>query len=193
MIRCHQTSPRQRIDNPRHSSPESFRGCATAPPGFQLVFAGGVFHCFRVSQGMKSFLQRWLINTLAVLIAVKLVKGIRFDTNTDLLLATLLLGVLNAFVRPILLLLSLPLLIFTLGLFTLFINALLLYWVGYLVPGFHVASYSAAFWGALVISVVSLVVNSFTGTGHARISVHRGKPPESGRKDNDDDGPVIDV
>ncbi len=141
---------------------------------------------------LKSFLQRWLVNTLAVLVAVRLVNGIHYASNTDLLIATLVLGILNAFLRPLLMLLSLPLLIFTLGLFTLVINALLLYFVGNLWSGFHVATFSSAFWGALVISLVSLAINSLTGTGNARFSIHRGKPPE---KKNDDkgDGPVIDV
>jgi putative membrane protein len=144
------------------------------------------------TQDLKSFLQRWLINTLAVLVAVKLVHGIRYDSDTDLLIATLLLGILNAFVRPVMLLLSLPLLIFTLGLFTLIINAALLYFVGNLVTGFHVGSFKSAFWGALVISVVSFAVNTLTGGGNSRIHIRRGKPP--GNKPPDDGGgPVIDV
>ena len=144
--------------------------------------------------GLKSFLQRWLVNTLAVLVAVKLVNGISYDSNTDLLAATLVLGILNAFLRPLLMLLSLPLLIFTLGLFTLIINALLLYFVGNLVTGFHVVNFKSAFWGALVISTVSFAVNTLTGSGNSRVHFHRGKPPESKRQDKDDgNGPVIDV
>jgi putative membrane protein len=164
-------------------------------PGFQLVFAGGVFHCFGVSQGMKSFLQRWLINTLAVLVAVTILGDhrIHYREWQDVLIASLLLGILNAFLRPLLLLLSLPLLIFTLGLFTLVINALLLYFVGNLWSGFYVADFWSAFWGALIISFVSLALNSLMGTGNARISVHRGKPPESKSKDDDEGGPLIDV
>src|SRR5438876_10309795 len=80
---------------------------------------------------VKKFIQSWFINTLAVLVAVYLVKGIRYDKPLDLLVASLLLGILNAVLRPILLFLALPLLIVTLGLFTLVINALLLYFVGY--------------------------------------------------------------
>lgn len=144
--------------------------------------------------GLKSFLQRWLVNTLAVLVAVKLVKGIGYDSNTDLFIATLVLGILNAFLRPLLMLFSLPLLIFTLGLFTLVINAALLYFVGNLWDGFRVATFSSAFWGALVISVVSLAVNTLTGAGSSRVQFRRGKPPEPKRRDKDDgDGPVIDV
>ena len=81
------------------------------------------------------FSQAWLINTLAVLVAVYIVPGIHFSKDSGLLapfIASLVLGILNAFIRPILMLLALPLLIFTLGLFTLVINALLLYFVGVL-------------------------------------------------------------
>ena len=142
---------------------------------------------------IKSFLQRWLVNTLAVLVAVKVVNGIRYDSNSDLLIATLVLGILNSFLRPLMMLISLPLLIFTLGLFTLVINALLLYFVGNLVTGFHVANFKAAFWGALVISIVSFAVNTLTGVGNARIHIQRSKPPQNKPPGNDDDGSVIDV
>jgi putative membrane protein len=136
------------------------------------------------------FLQNWVINTLAVLVAVAILRGhIRYRTSADLLIASLLLGILNAFVRPILMLLALPLLIFTLGLFTLVINALLLYFVGVLMgQAFEVDSFGFAFLGAIIISVVSIALNILTGAGHARIRIQRRRPPE---KKPDDD--VIDV
>src|SRR5216684_4039263 len=80
----------------------------------------------------------------------------------------------------------------TLGLFTLVINAVLLYLVGQM-KFFHVRSFGAAFWGALVISLVSLLLNSFTRTGDARIEVHRGKPRPPADKSDDGGGPVIDI
>jgi putative membrane protein len=138
------------------------------------------------------FLQSWLINTLAVLVAVLILQGhIRYGRVVDLLLASLLLGILNAFVRPILMFFALPLLIFTLGLFTFVINALLLYLVGALLaPHFQVDSFGAAFLGAIIISVVSIVLNILTGVGNTRVTFQRRQrpPPKS-----DDDGPVIDV
>jgi putative membrane protein len=144
---------------------------------------------------LKTFFQRWLVNTLAVLVAVTILgdKRIHYREWQDLLIASLLLGILNAFLRPMLLLLSLPLLIFTLGLFTLVINALMLYFVGHLWSGFQVADFTSAFWGALIISFVSLAVNSLAGTGNARITVQRGPPPKRPADKDDDDGPVIDV
>ena len=143
---------------------------------------------------VKKFFQRWLVNTFAVLVAVYLVPGISCPSNVDLLLASLLLGTLNALLRPVLLLLSLPLVIFTLGLFTLVINAGLLWLVGeFLKPGFRVDSFGAAFWGALVISIVALIVNSLTGSGRSHIHIHRGKAHREHHDKDDGDGPVIDV
>ncbi len=143
---------------------------------------------------MKEFLKRWAITTVAVLVAAHTVKGIHYDKSNwpSLLVATLVLGLLNAFLRPLLMLLSLPLLVVTLGLFTLVINALLLYLVGQIIQGFYVDSFSAAFWGGLVISVVSLLLNSLTGGGTTRVYFRRGKPrPPSDRSGGD--GPTIDV
>ena len=142
----------------------------------------------------KQFLQRWLINTLAVLVTVVLLRGhIRYAETVDLFIASLLLGILNAFIRPIMMLMALPLLIFTLGLFTLVINASLLYLVHWLMgPHFEVDSFGWAFLGALIISVVSVALNILTGTSKARFSVRRGAPPPPAKRD-DGDGPVIDV
>jgi putative membrane protein len=146
---------------------------------------------------LKEFLQRWVISTVAALIATYMVSGITYQTWADLFVATFILGLLNTFVRPVLMLFSLPLLIFTLGLFTLIINALLLYFVGFLLaPRFDVTSFGAAFWGALVITIVSLVLNTLTGTGGARFKVEtrRASPPPRPRdRDDDGGGPVIDV
>ena len=143
---------------------------------------------------LKEFLQRWIISTVAAALAANIVDGIEYKTFVDLVLATLLLGILNVFVRPILMLFSLPLLIVTLGLFTFVINALLLYFVGYLLAGFEVRSFGAAFWGALVITIVSLILNSLTGTGGARFKVETRKAgPRPPRGGDDGGGPVIDV
>jgi putative membrane protein len=111
------------------------------------------------------FLGSWIINTLAVVVAVIILRGhIRCGRLADLIVASLLLGILNAFVRPILMLLALPLLIFTLGLFTLVINALLLYFVGVLMGShFQVDSFGFAFLGAIIISIVSIALNALTG------------------------------
>lgn len=146
---------------------------------------------------VRSFFQRWAINTVAVLVACYVVKGVRYEDAASLFIASLLLGILNTFLRPLLILLTLPIFLLTLGLFTLFINALLLYFTGYLLrPHFYVEDFKSAFWGALVISLVALALNTLTGTGGSRVHVRRGPPPGGGapigRKD-DGNGPVIDV
>ncbi len=140
------------------------------------------------------FLQSWAINTLAVALAVEILRGhIQYDKFTDLLFASFLLGLLNAFVRPILLLLALPLLIFTLGLFTLVINALLLYFVSYLLrPHFQVSSFGYAFLGAVIISVVSVTLNLLTGGG-GKVTVRRQRPTPPPDDKGGGPGSVIDV
>lgn len=143
---------------------------------------------------LGSFIQRWLITTLAVLVATKVVSGIHYDTNASLVVSSLVLGLLNAFVRPIMLLVSLPLLLFTLGLFTFVINALVLWLVSFLLrPHFYVDTFWVAFKGALVISLVSLLLNTLTKTGKFKVQVsHSKKPPPPAPKDQGG-GPIIDV
>jgi len=126
---------------------------------------------------MKSFLKRWIITTLAVLVAIQIVPGISYDTPTGLLIATLLLGLLNAVVRPLLILFALPLVVLTLGLFIFVINALLLLLVGHILKDFHVVGFWPALWGSVIISIVSIVLNILTGTNKARFEFHRAKPP----------------
>jgi putative membrane protein len=143
---------------------------------------------------MISFIKRWIITTVAVLVAANVVPGIGYDSAEGLLVATLILGFLNAVVRPLLIFLSLPLLLVTFGFFLIIINAALLYWVGHM-KTFHVRSFSAALVGSIVISLVTLVLNSLTGSGSARVRIRRG--PDGGapssRGSNDGGGPVIDV
>ena len=104
----------------------------------------------------------------------------------------LVVGILNAFIRPILMLLALPLLIFTLGLFMLVINAFMLIFVSWLMrPYFQVDTFWSALLGALVISIVAGALNVLTGNTKARISIQRRPPPQ--KKSDDDDKPVIDV
>jgi putative membrane protein len=141
---------------------------------------------------MLPFIKRWLITTVSVWLAAHVVHGIYY-TAPGLFLAALLLGLLNAFVRPVMMVLSLPLLIFTLGLFMLVINALLLWSVGTILKGFRVEGFAAAFWGSLIISITSLVLNILTKTNSARVEFRSGKPPRRPPPDDDSNGPVIDV
>jgi putative membrane protein len=101
------------------------------------------------------FLLRVLINAVAIYIATVVVSGIRVSSTTTLLLAALVLAIINAAVKPVMVILTLPLTIVTLGLFLLVLNAVCLWLVTVIVPGVEVRSFGSAFLGALVIAVVS--------------------------------------
>ena len=120
---------------------------------------------------MRHFLFRWIITTISVVIVASVLDGIRYDTPGALILASLLLGILNAFVRPVLLILSAPLILFTLGLFIFVVNGLMLYWVPALVSGFHVDSFGSAFWGAILISLISWALSAFFRGSDGRVHV----------------------
>jgi len=104
---------------------------------------------------------RWLILTIAILITAYLIDGIRVAGFFSALFAAAILGLLNAFFRPILLILTLPINILSLGLFTFIINAMLLMMVSGLIPGFNVYGFWSAVFGSLFISLVSWVLTSF--------------------------------
>src|SRR6266850_5870134 len=118
---------------------------------------------------MQHFVFRWIVTTIAVFVAAPIV-GINYgDRLGCLLAASLLLGIVNAFIRPILLLLSLPLILVTLGVFILIINALMLKFVGAIVPCFEVPGFWSAFFGAIIISIVSWLLSAFFRGSDGRI------------------------
>ena len=112
---------------------------------------------------MIGFLIRLLINVLGLWVASRLVPGLQFASGSALLIAALLLGIVNAFVRPILVLLTLPLTVVTLGLFLLVVNALMLMLVAALMDGFAIAGFGSALFGAIVTGLVSWIASSFVG------------------------------
>lgn len=124
---------------------------------------------------MLGFFLRWSINLFALVIAGSFIGGIRIESIGMSIVAAGILGVVNAVIRPVVLILTLPINLLTLGLFTLVINALMLQLVAYLVPGFIVEGFWAAFWGALVISLVSWVLNVFVGGDGRFISIRKVK------------------
>src|SRR6201981_2697911 len=105
------------------------------------------------------------------MVASSIIRGIRYDTVAALIGASLLLGILNAFVRPFLLILSAPLILVTLGFFMLILNGLLLLVVPSIVVGFHVDSFWSAFWGAIVVSIVSWILSAFFRGSDGRVHV----------------------
>jgi putative membrane protein len=110
---------------------------------------------------VKGLLVRWLLLTLAIILTSYLGIGIYVRSFFSAFFAAMVLGVLNALFRPILILITLPINILTLGLFTFVINAVLLLMVSGLVPGFYVYGFWAALFGSLVISLVSWLLSSF--------------------------------
>ncbi|MCL5113568.1 MAG: phage holin family protein [Patescibacteria group bacterium] len=104
-----------------------------------------------------SILIKWLVSALAILVTAYLLPGIHIASFTTALVVAVVLGIINTVVKPVLLILTLPITILTLGLFTLVINAAVIILTSYLVPGFKVDG----FWWALLFSIVLSVVNWF--------------------------------
>ena len=113
-----------------------------------------------MNQGMRPFLTRWLCTTLAVAVAVQL-TGMEATGWLALIGTALFLGIVNAFIRPVLMLLSLPFIILTLGLFIFVVNAALLGLAGALVPGFYVNGFWNALFGAIIVTVVNWGLSLF--------------------------------
>lgn len=138
---------------------------------------------------MKAFLLRWAALVLAVFIAAHLrFLGIHYESFGALAAAALVLGVINTFIRPVLLIITMPFILLSLGLFILIINAALFYFAGALVDGFHVESFGSALGGAVIVSIVNFLLS----TDRRDVIVHssrmeyRSQPPPG-------KGPVIDV
>ncbi len=110
---------------------------------------------------MKGTFLRWLILTVAIIVTSYLLDGIRISGFSSALFAAAILGILNAFFRPILLILTLPINILTLGIFTFVINAIMLMMVSGVISGFEVSGFWSAVFGSLLISLVSAILTSF--------------------------------
>ena len=111
------------------------------------------------------FLVRLLLNGIAIIIASFFVPGLHISTPLAALVAGAFLGLVNALVRPILLLLTLPLTLLTLGLFIFVINSACLALAAFLVPGFSIDGFGSAFFGALIVSVVSWILSGLLTSG----------------------------
>ena len=113
-------------------------------------------------------LLRWLVNTIALFIVVTLVPHFHYRSIVTLAIAAAVLGLLNAIVRPILVVLTLPLTIVTLGLFLIVLNAIMLELTAFLVPGFEIDGLGWAIVGAIILAVVSLINNRVGGREERR-------------------------
>ena len=109
---------------------------------------------------MRRFVVRFLTTALGIALAAYFVPGIRIDTYTTLLFAAFLLGIVNAFVKPVLVILTLPVTIITLGLFLFIINAFMLALVAALLPGFVVETFGSALMGWIIVSITSWLIIS---------------------------------
>jgi len=115
---------------------------------------------YRLGLRMKIFI-RWVINTVGILFAGYLVQGIYVESLLTAIIAAGALAVVNILIRPILLLLTLPLNILTLGLFTFVINGFIFYFIGNIVKGMAIAGFWSAFAGALIISFINALAHLF--------------------------------
>jgi len=127
---------------------------------------------------MKGLIIRFVITGVAVLLAGQIIPGITIETAGAGIAAVLVLALLNAVLRPVLYLFSFPLIVFTLGLFMVVINVLLLELTAYLVKGFVIDGFWPAVGGAVLISFVSTILNlMISEEGKVEVVVHRPKPP----------------
>ena len=108
---------------------------------------------------MGRFLTKWIINSLAILIVTYIVKGIQVASPLTAIVVALVLGIINTFLRPFIILITLPINIFTLGLFTFFINGFLFYLVSKIVKDFVISGFWPAFFGSLLFSAISLFLS----------------------------------
>jgi putative membrane protein len=123
---------------------------------------------------MLGFFTRAIVVALGLWLATVWVPGVYIDGPTTLILAGILLGVVNSIVRPIAIVLTLPMTVVTLGLFLLVINAGMLALVAWMLPGMHVAGFASAFWAAILVSLVSMVGSWFIGPkGKVEVFVKR--------------------
>jgi putative membrane protein len=135
---------------------------------------------------MSAILIRWLTATGAILLTAYLLSGIHVEGFLSAFLAAAMLGILNALFRPIALLITLPINVLTLGLFTFVINALMLKMASGVISGFDVHGFGSAIVGSLMISVISWLLNSFVdkhGTWHYNHLGHKTDSGDTARND----------
>ena len=140
---------------------------------------------------MKNFLIKWLVNIATLYIIIHIVAGVSADSWGSIVVAAFVLGLLNAFVKPVIILFTLPFTILTLGLFTLIINAFIFILASKFVKGFEVINFWSAFWAALLFSIISSILN-FMLAPKVNIQYASFKRKNNNSKKIDDDN-VIDV
>jgi putative membrane protein len=137
---------------------------------------------------MLVLITRWLVITVAILLASRIVPGIYVDSLTTAVIAAAILGIINTFLRPVLLILTLPLTVLTLGVFAFVINAFMLLLVSHFVPEFKVDGFFSAFLGTLIISLVSWIANRFISKSNNKPNVNNRRKPDYIDLEQGDDG-----
>jgi len=135
---------------------------------------------------MPGILIRWLTTTAAIVATSYLLNGIQVSGFLPAVFAAAMLGILNAFFRPIALLLTLPINILSLGLFTFIINALMLKMASGVIPGFDVYGFWTAIFGSLLISLFSWLLNSFVSEQGKFASINLKQRPDASIKEQED-------
>jgi len=107
---------------------------------------------------MGKFITKTLITSVAALAAAFMLKGVSIDSSLTAILVAVVLGLLNNFIKPILIVLTIPITVLTLGLFLLVINIVIVKWVATLVPGFYVANWWAALWFSIIVSIFTALI-----------------------------------
>jgi putative membrane protein len=136
---------------------------------------------------MPGILIRWLTTTAAIVATAYLLDGIQVSGFFSAIFAGAMLGILNAFFRPIALLLTLPINILSLGLFTFIINALMLKMASGIIPGFDVYGFWTAISGSFLISVISWLLNAFIGEQGSVSTISQKQGPGTRIREEDDD------
>jgi putative membrane protein len=124
-----------------------------------MDIGGIIAFCLEHSLKFMSLVIRWFINALALMLVAYLYSGVQVSDIFSALIAALVLGLVNALVRPILVILTLPVTVLTLGLFIFIINAFLFWFVAEVVKGFNVTGFMAALIGSLMFSVITIITS----------------------------------
>jgi len=146
---------------------------------------------------MLDFLIRWVIHTISLIVVVAVIPGIYVDRWEITIVVSLILGFLNTFLKPLIIFLTLPLYILSLGFMTLIVNGFMFYLASEMIQGFYVENFFNAFLGALLFSVMSFLLNVFFNVGgkfrtrvyHKRFSTDNSDIIDVEGKSRDDDYP----
>ncbi len=126
---------------------------------------------------MKNFIISVFVNIIALFIIVKLLDGVSIDGSKTLIISALVLTLIHVFIKPVLMFVSIPFNLLSLGIFTLFINAFLFYFASNLLSGFKVATFWYAFLAAIMLSVITIIADAYFLKKNVRVLKDYGNTP----------------